>query len=109
MISYLSQRENDVEQINSICLRLFDNWCETRSVTPLAYLMHCWPMCDSGPASLRRLGETMHELRRHHADQLDASGFQTLCQMADLIDDLVGRATESATLIAVGRGREQCG
>jgi hypothetical protein len=84
-------------------------WCEARSVLPLTYLMHCWPMCDSGPATLRRLGETMQELRRHHADQLDAYGFQTLCQMADLIEDLIGRAAESARFIAIGRGREQCG
>ncbi|CAB3806357.1 hypothetical protein LMG28614_06378 [Paraburkholderia ultramafica] len=109
MISYLSQRENDVEQINSICLRLFDSWCETRNVMPLAYLMHCWPMSDSGPAAIRRLGETMHELRRHHADLLDTDAFQTLCQMADLIDDLAGRPIESVKPIAVGRGRGQCG
>ena len=105
MISYLSERENYVEQINAICLRLFDTWCETRNVTPLAYLMHCWPMTDSGPAAIRRLGETMRELRRNHTKACDAHGFQALCEMADLIDELVGRQAGTVKLIAVGQAR----
>src|SRR5690349_8098060 len=74
MIAYLSERENVVEQVNSLCLQLFDTWCESRSVTALAYLMHCWPLIESTPAALRRLGETMCDLRRYHPDQLDAHG-----------------------------------
>ena len=53
MIPYLSQRENEVEHINSICFRLFDIWCERRCITPLGYLMHCWPLVDSGPKAIR--------------------------------------------------------
>lgn len=70
MMGYLSERENVIEQIDAMCLRLFGTWCETRSVTLLAYLMHCWPLVDSTPNALRRLGETMHDLRRNHADRI---------------------------------------
>jgi hypothetical protein len=93
MMGYLSERENVVEQIDSICLRLFDTWCETRSVKSLAYLMHCWPLIDSTPKALRRLGETMRELRRNHADQIDEHDFCALCEVADLIDELTERRT----------------
>jgi hypothetical protein len=93
MIAYLSERENVVEQINSICRRLFDTWCEKRSVTSLAYLMHGWPLPDSTPNVIRRLGETMRELRRYHANQLNESDFHSLCELADLIDELIERST----------------
>ncbi|WP_027802365.1 hypothetical protein [Paraburkholderia dilworthii] len=106
MIAYLSERENIVEQVNAICLRLFDTWCETRSVTPLAYLMHCWPLVDSTPDALRRLREAMHDLRRYHADQMDDRCFQTLCEMADLLDELIGHPARAVRLVTVGEAPE---
>lgn len=109
MITYLSERENVVEQINSICLRLFDAWCESRNVTPLAYLMHCWPMINSTPHAVRRLGETMHDLRRYHADHLDDDDFQVLCEMADLIDELIERPARTVKLWAEGEVPETFG
>ncbi|MEX3969912.1 hypothetical protein [Paraburkholderia caribensis] len=109
MIVYLSERENLVEQVNSLCQRLFDAWCETRSVTALAYLMHCWPLSDSTPVVLRRLGETLRELRRNHADRLDGADFQALCDMADLIDKLVGRPSRTVSLKALGEMPETTG
>ncbi|MBC8741477.1 hypothetical protein OKW30_000281 [Paraburkholderia sp. Clong3] len=99
MIGYLSERENVIEQIDVICLRLFDTWCETRSVTSLAYLMHCWPLIDSTTNALRRLGQTMRELRRNHADQIDEYDFRALCEVADLIDELT--LPRTVRLIAV--------
>ncbi|OUL80875.1 hypothetical protein CA601_31975 [Paraburkholderia hospita] len=39
MMAYLSERENVVEQVVSVCLRLFDTWCEK-----LAYRLPCWPV-----------------------------------------------------------------
>jgi hypothetical protein len=101
MIPYLSERENAIEQVNVICMRLFDRWCEIRSVTPLAYLMHCWPMIDVTPIGLRRVGETMRDLRRYYSNQLDEECFLALCEIADLIDDLVevpARAVKVMTL-----------
>lgn len=71
MTLYPSEREQAVAQINGICLRLFDSWCETRSVTPLVYLMHCWPLLDSGTASIERLVDTLTELKKFHPETLD--------------------------------------
>ncbi|SAL62972.1 hypothetical protein AWB74_03287 [Caballeronia arvi] len=72
-------------------------------VTPLAYLMHCWPMIDATPNALRRLGDTMRDLRRYHGEQLDKWTFQALCDMADLIDELNGhRARPMRRMFAGG-------
>ncbi|MGF6472335.1 hypothetical protein [Paraburkholderia youngii] len=98
MMGYLSERENVVSQIDAICLRLFDAWCETRSLTALAYLMHCWPLSDSSPSALRRLGETLRDLRRNHANRIDDCDFRALCEVADLIDELA--APRRVTLTA---------
>ncbi|MPW22621.1 hypothetical protein GCT13_38875 [Paraburkholderia sp. CNPSo 3157] len=106
-MAYLSERENNVEQINLICLRMFDTWCKARNVTALTYLMHCWPMIDSTPAALRCLGETMRKLRRYHTDQLDENGFRALCEMADMIDDLIERPAPVVNLMAVGESPEK--
>lgn len=107
MIAYMSERENVVEQVNTICMHLFDTWCEARSLTPLAYLMHCWPLVDSTPSALRRLGHTMRDLRLHHRDQLDSKGFHLLCEMADLIEELTERPARTVRLIAVGDAAER--
>ena len=102
MIAYLSEWENVVEQLNALCMSLFDRWCEGREVTLLAYLMHCWPMIDSTPHTIRRLGETMRDLRRHHGDQLDKYSFQALCEMADLIEELVQRPARNVRPMVFG-------
>jgi hypothetical protein len=109
MIPYLSERENAIEQVNSICMRLFDTWCETRGVTPLAYLMHCWPMIDVTPVGLRRVGDTMRDLRRYHSDQLDEDSFLALCEMAELIDELVEGPARAVRIMAVGETVERHG
>lgn len=102
MIAYLSERENIVEEVNSICLHLFDAWCELRSVTPLAYLMHCWPMIDGTPQAVKRIGDTMRDLRRYHADQLERDHFRVLCEMADLLDELSERPARTVRLTEPG-------
>jgi len=101
MIAYPSEWENVIEQINSSCLRLFDTWCETRSVTALAYLMYCWPLIDSTPNTLRRLGETIRDLRRSDADQLDENAFLGLYEMADLMDELSEHSAGTVRAISV--------
>ncbi|MBP0588193.1 hypothetical protein J8I87_00310 [Paraburkholderia sp. LEh10] len=109
MIAYPSERESTVERVNSLCLRLFDTWCDTRSVTALAYLMHCWPMIGSTPAAMRRLGETMRDLQRYHGDQLGDEAFHALCEMAALIDELLGRPARTVRLTAPGEVPETIG
>jgi hypothetical protein len=97
-ITYLSEPENVVEEINLFCMRLFDTWCESRNVMALAYLMHCWPMTESTPQALRRLGETMRDLRRYHADQIEEPSLQTLCEMVDVIDEIIERPAQTRSL-----------
>ncbi|WP_025596713.1 hypothetical protein [Burkholderia sp. WSM2230] len=102
MIPYLSQRENEVEHINSICFRLFDIWCERRCVTPLGYLMHCWPLVDSGPKAIRRVGETLRELRKSHHTELDSDAEAMLRELADCVDDLLLRVVpEPAAVVGI--------
>jgi hypothetical protein len=93
MIPYLSERENAVEHINTICMRLFHSWCEYRSVTPLVYLLHCWPLMDSHPTTIRRLGDTLSELRKTHLETLDAEAVQVLFELADCVDEILSRAS----------------
>jgi hypothetical protein len=96
MVPYLSERENEVEHISSICLRLFDTWCERKSVTPLVYLLRCWPLENSDPKSIRRLGETLRELRKRHPKALDGEVLRVLHELADCVDELL--ANYSPTL-----------
>jgi hypothetical protein len=98
MVSYLLDRKVRVEEVNTICLRLFDAWCETRSVTPLVYLMHCWPMSDSCAGAMRRLRETMVDLRRYHPDTLDVYTEATLSELGDCLDELIDRPEVPARL-----------
>jgi hypothetical protein len=102
MIPYLSERENAVEQINSICMRLFDTWCEHRSVTSLAYLLHCWPLTDSEPSSIRRLGETLWELRKTHDESLGGDVVRILLDLADWVDEILLHASAPKRLVASG-------
>jgi hypothetical protein len=99
MFPYLSERENAVEQINSICMHLFDTWCEQRNVTSLAYLLHCWPLTDSEPASI---GETLWELRKTHSEMLGGAVERTLLNVADLVDEVLLHASIPDTLAMAG-------
>jgi hypothetical protein len=84
-----SEREQAVEHINGICLRLFDSWCETRSVTPLVYLMHCWPLLDSGTTSLMRLVETLTELKTYHPETLDQGLSPWLAELVECTNEVL--------------------
>jgi hypothetical protein len=52
----------DALEIERICMRLFDTWCEQRSVLPLAYLMHAWPLAEHTENALKRLSQSLGEL-----------------------------------------------
>lgn len=66
--TYLKQDHAD--EIAERCLHLFDRWCERRSVIPLAYLMHAWPIVTAGPLATIRLQSTLQDLRQFHVDSL---------------------------------------
>lgn len=78
MIPPLPAHEAAVESVNDICMRLFESWCETRAIVPLAYLMHCWPLLDICEASIRRLAETLEELEKFHPETLGEGEVQLL-------------------------------
>ena len=92
MIPRLSERENAVEQINAICMRLFDIWCQRRSTTALTYLLHCWPLMDSRPATIRRLDKTLSELRKTHLEAIDAEAERALLELTDRTDEILSGA-----------------
>ncbi|MFP3567468.1 hypothetical protein [Paraburkholderia sp. SIMBA_030] len=102
MIPYLSGRENEVDHINSLCLHLFDTWCENRSVTPLGYLLHCWPLLGSEPRALRRLGDTLRELRKSHPEALDRDVSLALRELADCVDEILAHGTVPVRITANG-------
>jgi len=91
MISELLDKER-VEAVNTICRRLFEAWCESRSLAPLAWLMHGWPLQDLRAGTLLRLQETMKDLRRFHADKLDLYTLSMLGELARTLDELIDRA-----------------
>ncbi|MGQ7935420.1 hypothetical protein [Paraburkholderia sp. D1E] len=66
----MQQEVHDAEEIEALCFRLFDGWCERRSVIPLAYLMHAWPIVTSDGFSNRRIQTTLRELQQFHPDSL---------------------------------------
>jgi hypothetical protein len=88
----LSERENAVEQINAICLRLFDIWCKSRSMTALTYLLHCWPLMDGRSATIRRLDKTLSELRKTKLETIDAEAAQALSELADWTGEILFEA-----------------
>jgi hypothetical protein len=88
MVPYLSERENAIEDIHSICQRLFDRWCETRNVAALSYLMRCWPLMDSEPRTLRKLDETLREFKRRHRDAVDHEALRMLGELSDSCAEL---------------------
>lgn len=104
MISEWGERKARVQDVNSICMRLFDTWCESRNLTPLAYLMHCWPLPDSRAGTIRRLQESMKDLRRNHADKLDLYALRALGELARSLDELIDRAEISARHSFAGQG-----
>jgi hypothetical protein len=102
MISREVDSQAGVQEVNTICMRLFDAWCESRNLTPLAYLMHCWPLLDCGAGTIRRVQETMKDLRRNHADKLDLYALSVLGDLARSLDELIDRAETSPRRLFVG-------
>ncbi|MFX1736038.1 hypothetical protein [Paraburkholderia kururiensis] len=57
-------------EIEDCCAALFDRWCETRHVVPLAYLMHVWPLPGTSVDLARRVAIVLRELQRLHTESL---------------------------------------
>lgn len=63
-------KQEDANEMDQMFLHLFDSWCERRSVIPLAYLMHAWPILTAGSLARIRLQRTLLDLKQFHADSL---------------------------------------
>ncbi|MFT0172208.1 hypothetical protein ACLKMY_24910 [Paraburkholderia mimosarum] len=72
---------DSLEDIDRLCIQLFDNWCERRSVLPLAWLMHAWPILKAAPLAMTRLLNSLHELREFHPDALGEEDHQVIEQV----------------------------
>lgn len=66
----MQQEVHGAEEIETLCFRLFDGWCERRSIIPLAYLMYAWPILTSDGFSNKRIETTLRELQQFHPDSL---------------------------------------
>ncbi|WP_114811116.1 hypothetical protein [Paraburkholderia kururiensis] len=87
MSSLLSEREALYQRIERACMCLFDTWCETRSVAPLTYLLHCWPLADGSARAIRRMRDTLRELQGSHPDSLAPSAAATLATLICYLDE----------------------
>lgn len=65
-------------EIDSVCMILFDRWCEKRSVVPLAYLMYTWPIVSPTLPLIERLSSTLRDLVNYHFDTLDVEDHQMI-------------------------------
>jgi hypothetical protein len=98
----MQDRKAQIEEADTLCLRLFDTWCETRSLTPLAYLMHGWPLRNTGIDRLRRLQETLKDLRAYHEDQLDSEALSMLDALFVCLDAVIDRSQPPVALRLAG-------
>jgi hypothetical protein len=59
------------QQLDEVCMVLFDRWCERREVTPLLYLLHAWPFLPSTPHPIRLVSAALRDLVTFHLESLD--------------------------------------
>ena len=93
------------EQIDAICLRLFDSWCDTRNVISLTFLLRCWPLISMDGASLRQLCNTLGELQESHGSVLAEEQVGLLVELKQRIDDLQVHAPEDRAIVRQSRDR----
>jgi hypothetical protein len=72
------------DELTEKCLALFDTLCERRSVLPLVYLMHAWPMTDRSNRAQSMLFETLRDLKKWHSDSLTQDERQLIEQILEL-------------------------
>jgi hypothetical protein len=66
-----------------ICLTLFDRWCEQRNVVALAYLMYAWPVLGNSPVVVRRLLQSLRELKKYHHEAPQGNELALLNSLLD--------------------------
>ncbi|ASL47793.1 hypothetical protein bAD24_III10380 [Burkholderia sp. AD24] len=76
-----------IAHIDELCTSLFDLWCERRSLIPLAFLMHSWPILAVDPFVFRRLSDTLDELVKFHRDSLTGIECKLACEVLATASD----------------------
>jgi hypothetical protein len=76
-----ASEQDDRNEIDELCRYLFDDWCERRSVVPLSYLMHAWPLVGADPRGCSRLLEALQELLESDPESLTRSELLIIRQM----------------------------
>jgi hypothetical protein len=70
MIRERTAQPDPAATIEACCVTLFERWCESRLVIPLAYLMSVWPLATPSPLYMRRLSRSLDDLVRAHGEML---------------------------------------
>jgi hypothetical protein len=65
-------------EMEDLCLQLFDRWCGQRSIVPLTYLMHAWPIYMNDSRARDRLVGTLRELPQFHSTELSTGDHQAI-------------------------------
>jgi hypothetical protein len=73
------------DELNNLCLALFEAWCERKCIIPLAYLMHCWPLVDATPGSYSRLYASLQTLKQWHSDSLSSEDHELILHLLRLL------------------------
>ncbi|ANB75627.1 hypothetical protein [Paraburkholderia phytofirmans] len=78
MFSVKDEVSDVAAEIENLCGTLFDRWCEKRSVVPLAYLMHSWPLAAPTPLRIMRLSCVLRDLMNAYCESLDVDDRQLI-------------------------------
>ncbi|MHB9841768.1 hypothetical protein Q8F57_044040 [Paraburkholderia terrae] len=74
-------------QVDELCIALFDRWCERREITPLIYLLYAWPFFASTPQPVRTVLAALDDLSRFHREALDDGDQELIARVLALADD----------------------
>ena len=92
-----SEAEAETETLHALCAQLFESFCAHRSVLPLAYLMHAWPLIESSEEGHRKLRQSLLDLSEWHADEVDPAEYLLISQIVSALaipDDVAANEPE---------------
>ena len=69
----------DIAEINFDCMRLFNGLCERKSLLPLVYLLHAWPIPDLTDSDIKRLKEALRTVSAFTDDYLTTAN-REICE-----------------------------
>lgn len=97
MVLHVS-RQKIADELNELCLALFDGWCERRCVIPLAYLLHGWPLVDATQWSFNRLRDNLRDLECWHLNDLSEEDRGTIRYLLRLLSQQIGSVMRTSII-----------